>query len=160
MIFFYIFFVGLYSKASLYSIAIFIIMILLIYAEMTHYAGIDKRKYGSIRPYEGVIYGLLAIVPFALIQIIISQLDLSIKGVNFDILKMNLIKGFAAPMLFIAKLGHYKIWGYILAWSTIVIVSFLGYFAGYKNFDINEYIRKLFGLQPKKKGPPKKRRWL
>ena len=133
-------------------------MSLLIYYEMAHYAGIDKRRYGSIRPYDGAIYGLLATLPMVIIQIIISQLDLSIKGVDFATLKMNLIKGFAAPMLFIAKLGYYKIGGYALAWSTIVIVSFLGYFAGYKNFDLSEYFRKLFGLQPKKKGPPKRKR--
>ena len=49
MIFFFIFFVGFYSKASLFSIAIFIIVISLIYFELTHYAGMDKRRYGSIR---------------------------------------------------------------------------------------------------------------
>jgi hypothetical protein len=158
MIFFFIFFVGFYSKASLYSIAIFIIMVMLIYFELTHYASVDKRRYGSIRLYEGAIYGLLAIVPFVIIQIIISQLNLSITGVNFDVLKENLVKGFVAPMLFIAKLGHYSIWGYIVAWSTIVITAFLGYFSGYKGFDLSAFIRQLFGLQPRKRSTTKRNR--
>jgi len=151
MIFFCIFFVGFYSKVSLFSIAIFIIMIMLIYSESAHYAGVDKRRYGSIRPYEGAVYGLLATVPFIVIQIIISQLNLSFEAINFDALKINLIKGFVAPMLFVAKLGKYTIWGFMMAWSTIVLFSFLGYFAGYKGFELTVIIRRFFGLQPKKK---------
>ncbi|MHB8064834.1 MAG: hypothetical protein ACYDG2_19790 [Ruminiclostridium sp.] len=158
MIFFYIFFVGFFSKTSLFSVAIFIIMITLIYFELTHYASVDKRRYGSIRLYEGAIYGLLAIVPFILIQIIISQLNLSISNVNFSTLRGNLVKGFVAPMLFIAKLGHYTIWGYMMAWSSIVIASFLGYFSGYKGFDLSVFFRRLFGLQPKKKSMTKRNR--
>ena len=54
-------------------------------------------------------------------------------------------------MLFIANLEHYSIGGYIIAWFTIVLAAFLGYFSGYKGFDLNTFIRRLFGLQPKKK---------
>ncbi|HEY5583512.1 MAG TPA: hypothetical protein VIK78_03365 [Ruminiclostridium sp.] len=159
MIFFYIFFVGFYSKASLFSILIFIIMCFLIYGELSHLVGVDKRKYGSVKFYDGAIYALIGIAPIVIIQIIISQLNLSSDVINFDVLKVNLVKGFVAPMLFIVKLvGYSSIWGYVLAWTTIVIASFLGYFAGYKGFDLDMFIRRLFGLQPRKKKPTKKNR--
>ncbi len=158
MIFFYIFFVGFYSRASLFSIAVFILMILLMYGELSHQAGVDKRRYGSIRLYDGAIYGLLAIVPFILIQIIISLLNLQFDVVDFEILKWNLVKGFAAPMLFIAKAGGYGFIGYAAAWATIVLAAFLGYFAGYKNFDLNAYIRQVLRLQPKQKNTNKRKR--
>lgn len=158
MIFFYIFFVGFYSKASLFSIAIFIIMVLLIYNELAHLTGVDKRKYGSVKFYDGAIYALIGIAPIVIIQIIISQLNLSFDVINFDVLKVNLVKGLVAPMLFIAKLTQYKLLGYIIAWATIVLISFLGYFAGYKGFELDAFIRKLFGLQPRTRKPNKKNR--
>ncbi len=158
MIFFYIFFVGFYTRASLFSILIFIVMVFLIYYELTHVAGVDKRRYGVVKPIDGVIYGLIAIAPMVLLQIVIFFLNLDIEYVNFDILKVNLIKGLTAPMLFIAKLGGYKLPGYIAAWATIVLVAYLGYLSGYKGFDLNAYTRRLLGLQPKKKPTTNKKR--
>ncbi len=158
MIFFYIFFIGFYSKASLFSIAIFIVMIFLIYSELHHLTGVDKRRYGSVKLTDSIIYALIAIAPMVLLQIIISFLSFESPIINFDVLKLNLIKGLAAPMLFIAKLGGYQVPGYIAAWATIVIMSFLGYFAGYKAFDLNAFIRRLFGLQPKKRPTTNKKR--
>ena len=167
MIFFYIFYVGLYNFAAIYSVAIFIIMASLIYFELVHYAGFDKRKYGKIRPYEGAIYGLLAVLPIIIIQFIISQLNLDaiISQLNFDTsslnletLKVNMIKAFVAPILFVAKLFGYKyIWSYAVAWSLIVLIAFLGYYSGYKNFDLGAFMRKLFGMQPKKVSTKKNR---
>lgn len=156
MIFFYIFYVGFYSKASLFSIFIFIIMFFLIYGELAHKAGVDRRKYGGIKVYDGALYALFAILPVVLIQIIISQLNLSIEGLNFAVLKTNLVKAFAAPMLFLAKALKYSVGGYLLAWASVVLMAFLGYFAGYKNFELDTYIRKLFGLQPRKPKQHKK----
>jgi len=158
LILFCIFFIGFYSKASIFSIFIFIIMVLLIYSELAHLTGVDKRRYGSVKFYDGALYALIGIAPFVIIQIIISQLNLSIEGLDFAVLKGNLIKGFAAPMLFIAKLGYYTIWGYIMSWSAIVLTAFLGYFAGYKGFELGTFLRKLFGLQPRKRKPTNRNR--
>jgi hypothetical protein len=139
----------------LYSIFIFIIMVLFMYAELHHLTGVDKRRFGSVRSYDGAIYGFLAVIPFGIIQIIVSLLNLSIKDVKFPVLRANLIKGLAAPMLFIAKLMHYSAIGYIVAWCIVILMAFLGYYAGYKKFDITEYTRKLLGLQPRKPKPKK-----
>jgi hypothetical protein len=159
MFFFYIFYVGLYKIAFIYSIAVFLIMAILMYFELVHYVGFDKRKYASIRPYEGAIYGLIAILPIIIIQIIISQLNLNTSPLDFETLKGNIIKGFVAPMLFIARMfGYNHIWSYAIAWSSIVIIAFLGYFSGYKNFDLGAFIRKLFGIQPRKVSTKKNRR--
>lgn len=166
MIFYYIFIVGFYSKPGYFSIATFIVLIPLIYFEMTNYVGYDKRQFGEIRPYDGAIYGLLAIAPFAIIQIIlfliVPHLDLSFISatIKYDVLRYSLVKIFVAPMLFIPKIvGYSSVWGYVLAWFTIVLSAFLGYFSGYKGFDLGAFIRTLFGLQPKKKRTDKKRRW-
>ena len=159
MLIFYIFFLGFYKRLSLFSVFVFVIMIAFIYAELHHLTGVDKRRHGSVKYYDGLIYGILAVIPFAIIQVIISFLDLSIKGVNFPLLKANLIKGLAAPMLFIEKSMHYSVVGYSVAWFTVILISFLGYFAGYKKFDVTEYTRKLFGLQPRKPKPKRNRRF-
>ena len=159
MLIFYIFFVGFYKRLGLYSVFVFVIMISFLYAELQHLTGVDKRRYGSVKYYDGAIYGILGVIPFAICQVIISFLDLSIKDVNFPVLKGNLIKGLAAPMLFIEKSMHYSVAGYIVAWFVIVLISFLGYFAGYKKFDITEYVRKMLGLQPRKPKPKKNRRF-
>ncbi len=159
MLIFYIFFVGMYKRLSLFSVFVFVIMILFIYAELHHLTGVDKRRFDSIKYYDGAIYGLLAVIPPAIIQVIISFLNLSIKGVNFPVLRGNLIKGLAAPMLFIEKSMNYSVIGYIVAWFTVILISFLGYFAGYKKFDITEQVRKLVGLQPRKPKPKRNRRF-
>lgn len=163
MIFYYIFIVGFFSIPGYFSIATFIVLIPLIYYEMTNYVGYDKRQFGEIRPYEGAIYGLFAIAPFAIIQIllflIVPHLDLSFisADINFNVLKYTLVKIFVAPMLFIPKLvGYSSIWGYVLAWFTVILSAFLGYFSGYKGFDLGAFTRRLFGLQPKKKSTTKK----
>lgn len=158
MIFFYIFFIGFYSRASLFSIGIFLIMILLLYSEMAHRAGVDKRKYGSAKSIDGMLYGMISVAPVIILQFIISMLDFNFTVVNFDVLKLNLIKGLAAPMLFIAKAGGYSVAGYAIAWAAIVFFSGIGYFAGTKGFDLNAYIRRLFGLQPRKANTKKHRR--
>ncbi len=163
MVFYYIFIVGFYSVPGYFSIATFIVLIPLIYYEMTNYVGFDKRQFGGIRPFEGAIYGLLAIAPFALIQIllflIVPHLDLSFisADIKYDVLKYAVVKVFIAPMLFIPKLvGYSSIWGYVLAWFTVILSAFLGYFSGYKGFDLGSFTRSLFGLQPKKKSTTKK----
>ncbi|AEY67762.1 hypothetical protein [Clostridium sp. BNL1100] len=159
MLIFYIFFLGFYKRLSLFSVFVFVIMIAFIYAELHHLTGVDKRRHGSVKYYDGLIYGIFAVIPFAIIQIIISFLNFSIEGVNFPVLKANLIKGLAAPMLFIEKSIHYSVAGYIVAWFTVILISFLGYFAGYKKFDITEYVRKMLGLQPRKPKPKRNRRF-
>ncbi len=159
MIIFYIFFLGFYKRLSLFSVFVFVIMLAFTYAELHHLTGVDKRRHGFVKYYDGAIYGILAVIPFAVIQVVISFLDLSIKGVDFPVLKLNLIKGLAAPMLFIEKSMNYSVAGYAVAWFTVILISFLGYFAGCKKFDITEYTRKLFGLQPRKQKPRRNRRF-
>ncbi len=164
MIFYYVFIVGFYSKAAFFSIATFIVLIPLIYYEMTNYVGYDKRQFGKVRPYEGAIYGLLAIVPFVIIQLlillIIPQIDFSFisSEINDYQLKLTLVKVFVAPMLFIPKIaGYSSVWGYVAAWFTIILSAFLGYYSGYKGFDLGAFTRKIFGMQPKKKGTKRRR---
>lgn len=159
MIFFYIFIIGFYKTPAYFSIAIFIIFIPLIYFDMTNYVGYDKRQFGEIRPYEGAIYGLIAVVPFVIIQIllffIVPQLDLSFisPSINYSYLRISCVKFFVAPMLFIPRIaGYFSIWGYVVAWFTIILSAFLGYFSGYKGFDLSAFIRQTLGMQPKKKG--------
>lgn len=149
LIFFFIFYLGFYSKASLYSILIFLIMFLLMYNDMVKLAGKDKRKYGFVRFYDGALYALLGIIPFVILQIIISLLKINNEIIDFNVLKGSLLKVFVAPMLFAAKLLHYSVWGYALAWALLILIGFVGYFSGYKGFDLYEYIRKLFGLEPR-----------
>lgn len=158
MIFFYIFFIGFYSKAGLFSVLIFLVLVLLLYSEMAHRAGVDKRKYGRVQPIDGVLYGAIAVAPVIVLQLVILLLSFDLTVINFETLKFNLIKGLAAPMLFIARAGGYSVWGYAIAWAAIVLFSGLGYFAGYKGFDLNAYVRKLFGLQPRKVNTKKVRR--
>lgn len=163
MIFYYIFIIGFYSIPGYFSIATFIVLIPLIYYEMTNYVGFDKRQFGKVRPYEGAVYGLLAIAPFAIIQIllflIVPHIDLSFisADIKYDVLKYTLVKVFVAPMLIVPKLvGYYSIWGYVLAWFTVILSAFLGYFSGYKGFDLGAFTRRLFGLEPKKKSTTKR----
>ncbi len=158
IIIFFIFIISLYSKASWFSIPLFILMSLFIYSEMSHKAGVDKRRYGSIKLIDSVLYALIAIAPMIIIQIIISSLQIESTVLDVSILKANLTKAVAAPMLFIAKAGGYSIYSYALAWSTIVLMSFLGYYAGSKGFDLNEYVRQLLGLKPKQKTVNKNKR--
>ena len=153
MLFFYIFYIGFYGKAALFSIGIFVIMALLIYHEMAHYVGKDKRLYGNNTPYDGAIYGLIGIAPFILIQIIIYLLNFEFTWIRFDIFKMTMIKGFMAPMLFIVKGLGYSIWSFIIGWASLVLFAFLGYFAGVKGFDLSMHVRKLVGLSPRKTQP-------
>ena len=155
MLFFYIFYIGFYGKSTLFSIGIYIIMVLLIYNEMAHYVGKDKRKFGKNTLFDGAIYGLIAIAPFTLIQIIIYFLNFDFTWIKFDVFKMTMIKGFMAPMLFIIKgLGN-SILAYMAAWASLILFSFLGYFAGCKGFELSMHIRKLVGLSPKKPQPKK-----
>ncbi|PYG87998.1 hypothetical protein LY28_01708 [Ruminiclostridium sufflavum DSM 19573] len=165
MIFFYVFIVGFSSVAAYFSIATFIILIPLIYYEMANYTGFDKRRFGRVRPYEGAIYGLLAIAPLVIIQIVLfltaPHFDLSFisADIKYDKLRLSLVKLFVAPMLFIPKIaGYTSIWGYAAAWLTIVLSAFLGYFSGYKGFDLGAFIRGILGLQPKKDNKNKRNR--
>jgi len=118
---------------GLYSFTIFLLMFFMIYNDMKDLAIKEKRPQYNInpKPFKGVFYGLVAIVPFLLILLAYPFINVPKE---FVILKLRLMQGFAGPLYWLAKWISGEYWSYIVAFFVIPVISMLGYWAGYREF--------------------------
>lgn len=140
------------------SCVMFFIMLTMIYSDMHQMAFKEKRPQYNINPskYKGGLYGLLGIVPIWLIQLIIVLVQVPAE---YETLHMRAFQLVSSPIYWLAKLmGNHKI-DYSIALLTIIIIAFLGYWAGYLEFSLKDRLYKLIGYTPKprKRYKPKKK---
>jgi len=133
------------SLLTWYSLLFFLFAFFLIYAEMKE-AGIKEKnphyEY-SHYPLKGLVYGLIGVIPIALVTGIFTFIHFSsdiaerIKHVG--------INAFLGPLYFMIRWMKEAVPAYFAAILVIPVIAALGYLAGYFGIDITG---KIFKKQP------------
>jgi hypothetical protein len=136
-----------------FSFAMFWILFLFVYGEMRIIAQKEKRPFYEINPspFKGILYGVIGIIPVAVLQIVIILIQ---APEGFEVMKLRVLQALTGPLYWIAKLLGGTPIMYIPSLAAVVLMAFLGYFAGHHDFLLTEWVRKKLGIKPR---PAKKR---
>lgn len=137
------------------SIAIFLILFYIVYVDMRNTAFKEKRPQYNINPpsYKGFIYGLIGIIPLIIIQIILILIKVPTE---YETLHRRLYQGFGGPLYWLSRIFGDQPIHYVISFTALAIIAGLGYFAGFKDFYLLNFIRKKFGIKSKEKTVNKK----
>lgn len=127
-----------------FSLFIFLIMFIIIYADMKTLAIKEKRpQYTGMFPYpaKGFILGLIGFLPVIILEIAVPMI--SFNNEILQVLKPNILKGILGPVYVFYQIPDNTICSYIISGLVIPVVSFLGYLAGYKDFDLGVEYKKI-----------------
>lgn len=132
------------------SFVVFIILVCMIYVNTRNFGIKENRPQYDInpKPYKGLLYGVIGTLPLIVVQLIIIALKLPEGTETFH---RRLYQGFSGPFYWLACLLGNKTIHYVLSFLVLIIISFLGYYAGHKEFYITEVIRVKLGKKPIKR---------
>ncbi len=136
-----------------FSFAMFWILFLFVYGDMRITAQKEKRPFYNINPspFKGILYGVIGITPVAVLQVVLILVK---APEGFEVMKLRVLQAFTGPLYWIAKLLGGTPIMYIPSLAAVVLMAFLGYYAGHHDFLLSEWVRKKLGIKPR---PPKKR---
>ncbi|HOQ74962.1 MAG TPA: hypothetical protein PK369_00160 [Thermoclostridium sp.] len=132
------------------SFATFLVLFFAVYNEMRSLAVKESRPQYNINPskFKGLLYGALGVIPILLVQLIIIAIRVTEPYAVFRRRIFQLVSG---PLYWLARILGNEIWHYFLAVASIIIIAFLGYFAGHKKFYITAWLRETLGTKKSKK---------
>lgn len=133
------------------SFVVFLLLFFSVYTEMRNFAHKEKRPQYNINPppYKGLIYGLIGIIPILVMQAVILLISVP---ADYEAFRRRVFQLLSGPLYWIAKISGNGIYTYMIALVSIVIIAFLGYLAGYREFFLAALIRNKFGKKKIKKG--------
>lgn len=115
---------------------------LLIYLDMNKIAVKERKpEYGyKAYPFKGFVYGLVAVIPLAVIVVIASLIQFKDTPLNnLKHIGVNMLLG---PMYFIIRWLKEEPIGYAAAIMVLPVISMLGYLAGYFGIGITNKVKK------------------
>lgn len=133
------------------SFVIFWLLFFSVYVEMKNIAFKEKRPQYNLNPsaFKGLLYGLIGIIPIAVVQIMILIIRVP---ADFEGPKKRLLQFLTGPLYWIAKLFGNATYLYLVAPLAIIVIAFLGYYAGHYEFNVMTWIGKKLGKKKIKKG--------
>ncbi len=140
-------FVVIEKILDLYSLAVFSLLFVVLYSDMELLGEKDRlaKSEKTGHPLKGFVMGFFAILP-----LIFTVIGFHITGdPQQDRAKELLLNSIMSPLYNFFKLGNETFAGYLLSTLVIPLTSGLGYLAGYKDFIIENKIRKLLKLNPR-----------
>lgn len=156
LILFMVFFVPVISLAKdnlagympYLSFVLFLVLFFTGYIDMRMMAFKEKRPQYNINPspFKGFYYGGIAIIPIAVIQIMLMLMNVP-EG--FSVLKRRLLQGFSGPLYWFAKLLGDNHFYYVVSLVLVVIIAGIGYYAGHKEFLFTEFVKRKLGIKKK-----------
>lgn len=128
----------------LYSLIMFLLMVLMLYADLWQMAAKEKRPQYELNPYplKGLVIGLIGFSPFIAIQIASYLVSFEEPVIN-NLIRAIIDNILFGPLYFCANLFKDTLWSNIISLSIIPILSMLAYLAGHYGFEI----RKTLGLK-------------
>lgn len=132
------------------SFVVFLLLTCIVYVDMRNYGLKESRPQYEInpKPYKGLLYGFIGAIPLIIVQLIIISIKLP-EGT--EILHRRFYQAFAGPFYWLVCLLGNKAGHYVIAFLSIIIISFIGYYAGHKGIYILETIRIKLGIKPVKR---------
>ncbi len=130
----------------LYSFLMFLLLFYLIYNDMKTHAVKETRPQYNLNPHplKGLIIGLFAAVPIAVLEIVYLTVVLGSEVANY--LKKLIFYVVIGPLYFIIGLFGETLFTYLAVFLLIPVIAMLGYLAGYYKFSL----RRLLGKEKSK----------
>lgn len=149
-----------FKHLRIYSFVIFLILAMLVYADMNRLAVKEKRPQYDLKPYpvKGLVYGLLGYLPVLVLILVYPLINVESTAINVANLKHLLLNALMGPLFFLIKLGNETMQAYIIAWFVVPVLAMLGYLAGYYGFELGSVYRKFVKANPEKSKKPDPRR--
>ena len=126
----------------IYCFIIFLFAFLIIYGDMNRLAEKEKKPQYDLHPYpmKGLVYGLIGIIPIALIVAVAAMITL--ENVAADRIRHLAINTFLGPMYFLIRWLNEAPIGYIAAILLLPLIAMLGYLTGYYGIHIINKLKK------------------
>lgn len=142
---------GLY----IFSIVIFIILIFMVYSNMSDLAFKEKRPQYKINPpqHKGFIYGAIGILPVFLMQLLFYVVQVPEEWLT---IKRRVLQALTSPLYWLAKSISGDAWAYHLVLLVIPLFAGLGYLAGHYEFYMIRKLKIFDKLKKIRKKPEKK----
>ncbi|NLU52490.1 MAG: hypothetical protein GXX10_06470 [Clostridiaceae bacterium] len=133
-----------------YSLVMFLVMFYLIYVEMRVMAFKEKRPQYNINPspFKGLLYGFIGIIPLIVIELVLIFVSFPEDLLT---LKKRLYQGFAGPLYWFSSLIGNEPVHYVISFVLLVVIAFLGYYAGHKDFLLVTFVYDKLGIKRNKK---------
>jgi len=122
-----------------YSLVMFLLLLLpILYGDNHRLAVKEKRPQYNLNPYplKGFVYGVVSMVPFALIGALYPVFTFS--DPIYERMKHLVFNCLLGPVYWIVKLGNETTVAYILALAVIPVISGFAYLAGNLGFYLNK----------------------
>lgn len=121
-----------------YSLAVFLIMLLVLYADFHHLAVKEKRPQYDLKPYplKGFVYGFISIIPMGLLGLL--YVTLTFSDPILDRMKHLVFNCLVGPEYWLVKLGNETALAYVGAVLLIPVITGLSYLAG----NLGIYLKK------------------
>lgn len=128
----------------------FLILFYGVYNEMRSLGVKESRPQYNINPskFKGLLYGTIGVIPILIIQLIALAIRIDEP---FEILKRRIFQLVSGPLYWLARLLGNEIYHYFASLVTIIVMAFLGYFAGYNKFYLTTWLKKTLGTKRDKK---------
>ncbi len=132
------------------SFATFLILFYGVYTEMRSLGVKESRPQYNINPskFKGLLYGTIGVIPILIVQLIALAIRIDEP---FEILKRRIFQLVSGPLYWLARLLGNEIHHYFAALVSIIIMAFLGYFAGHKKFYLTTWLKETLGTKKDKK---------
>lgn len=124
---------------QIYSLALFLLMLLpILYSDNHKLAVKEKKPQYNLNPYplKGFVYGLISMIPFAVIGVLYPILTFSEP--LFERIKHLFFNCLLGPVYWIVKLGNESTIAYILALAVIPVIAGISYLAGNLGIYLNK----------------------
>ena len=90
----------------------------------------------------------MGIIPLVAIQIILIMIKVPKE---FETLHRRLYQGFGGPLYWISRLLGDQSVHYVISFTVLAFIAGAGYFAGFKDFYLLNFIRQKLGIKRKEK---------
>lgn len=147
MMVYIMFFLTFARLIKIYSLAVFTLLFVVLYSDMEAFGERDRimKKNNTAHPLKGFVMGFFGILP-----IIVVVLIFFITGdPHKERSKELMLNAIMSPLYNFFKLGNETLPAYILSALIIPLIAGIGYYAGYKDFIIENIIRKALKLKPR-----------
>ncbi len=144
LLLFCIFVISMYKYLSVFSFIIFLLMFALIYSDFKKLAIKEKRPHFETvhYPLKGFVLGFLGFLPIMLIEAVYPLINFNDKVL--DGIKHVALNAILSPLFWFIKLGNEVWYFYALAPLIVVVITGLGYAAGYYGIEVWASVKKIF----------------
>lgn len=133
-----------------YSFLLFLMLFSMIYSDTHKIASIERKPASEAKAYplKGFVLGVLGFLPITILGMVYPFINtvtfpfIKIDPVLLDRLKHVALNTVLSPFYFIIKAGNESVPAYIAAFLMVPVITAIGYYCGYKGYELSRLFKK------------------